>query len=162
MLPTGQFWLISGRLGSQMGHDFGGGVQLLSRVQFFVTTWTAARQASLSFTISWSLLKFMSIDSCPRSFPASGSFPMSWLLTSGGQSIGALATVLPMNIQDQFRSPCCPRDSQESSPTPQFESVNSSELSLLYSPTLTYVHDYLKNYSFDYTDSCQQSDVSAF
>ena len=52
MLPTGQFWLISGRLGSQMGHDFGGGVQLLSRVQFFVTTWTAARQASLSFTIS--------------------------------------------------------------------------------------------------------------
>ena len=85
-----------------------------------------------------------------------------WLFTSGGQSIGALATVLPMNIQDQFRSPCCPRDSQESSPTPQFESVNSSELSLLYSPTLTYVHDYLKNYSFDYTDSCQQSDVSAF
>ena len=52
--------------------------------------------------------------------------------------------------------------SQESSPTPQIKSINSSALSLLYSPTLTSVHDYWKNYSFDYTDLCQQSDVSAF
>ena len=58
-------------------------------------------------------------------------------------------------------SPWCPRDSQESSPTPQFESTNSSALSLLYSPTLTCVHDYWKKHSFDYMDICQQSDVSA-
>ena len=46
-------------------------------------------------------------------------------------------------------SPCCPRDSQESSPTPQFKSINSSMLSFLYSPTLTSIHDYWKNHSFD-------------
>ena len=55
-----------------------------------------------------------------------------------------------------------PRDSQESSPTPQFESINSLELSLLYGPTVTSVHDYWKNHSFDYTNLCRQSDVSAF
>ena len=73
---------------------------------------TAACQTSLSFTISQSLCKLMSIESgmpfnhlilcypllfCPQSFLASGSFPMSWLFTSGGQSIGASASVLPMN-----------------------------------------------------------------
>ena len=47
------------------------------------------------------------------------------------------------------RSPCSPRDSQESSPTLQFQSINSSALSFLYSPTLTSIHDYWKNYSFD-------------
>ena len=66
-------------------------------------------------------------SSCPQSFPASGSFPMSQLFTSGGQRIGvsASASVLPMNIQDWFflwdgpvGSPCSPRDSQESSPQP--------------------------------------------
>ena len=46
-------------------------------------------------------------------------------------------------------SPCSPRDSQESSPTPQFKSINSSELSFLYSPTLTSIHDYWKNHSLD-------------
>ena len=46
-------------------------------------------------------------------------------------------------------SPCCPRDSQESSPTPQLESVNSSALRLLYDPTLTSIHDYWENYNFD-------------
>ena len=59
-------------------------------------------------------------------------------------------------------SPCNPRDSQESSPTPQFKSINSSVLSLLYGPTLTSVHDHWKNHPFDYMDLCQQSDVSAF
>ena len=52
-------------------------------------------------------------------------------------------------------SPCCPRDSQESSPAPQFESTNSSALGFLYSPTLTSVHDYGKNHSFDYMHLCQ-------
>ena len=46
-------------------------------------------------------------------------------------------------------SPCSPRDSQESSPTPQFESINSSALSLIYGPALTSVHDYWRNHSFD-------------
>ena len=92
---------------------------LLSRVRLFVTPWTAARQASLSFTISHSLLKLMSIESvmppshlilchpfssCPQSFPASRSFPMSWPFASGGQLTGASASapVLPMNIQGWF------------------------------------------------------------
>ena len=49
-------------------------------------------------------------------------------------------------------SPCSPGDSQESSPTPQFKSINSSVLSFLYSPLLTSIHDYWKNHSFDYTN----------
>ena len=88
-----------------------------SRVQLFVTPWTAECQASLSFTISWSLLKLMSTKAVmpsnhlilclpllllPSSFPASRSFLMSQLFTSGGQSIGASVLVLPMNIQDWF------------------------------------------------------------
>ena len=102
-------------------------------------------------TISSSVIPF---SSCPQSFPASGSFQMSQLFASGGQSIGpsASTSVLPMNIQDW--SPlgwtgCTPRDSQESSPTPQFKSINSSALSFLYSPTLTSIHDYWKKHSLD-------------
>ena len=92
-------------------------VQWLSRVQLFATPWTTARQASLSITtpgvysnscplsqwcdptVSSSVVPF---SSCPQSFPASGSFQMSQLFASGGQSIGvsASASVLPMNIQD--------------------------------------------------------------
>ena len=90
----------------------------------------------------------------PQSFLASGSFPVSQFFTSGGQSIGASASasVLPMNIQDWFPLDwlvwsCSPRDSQESSPTPQFKSITSSALSFLYSPTLTSIHDYWENHS---------------
>ena len=84
--------------------------------------------------------------------------PMSWLFSSGGQSIGtsASASVLPMYIQCWFplgltgwNSGCCLRDSQESSPTPQLKSINYLVLSFLYGPTLTTVHDYYKNHSFD-------------
>ena len=72
-----------------------------------------------------------------QSFPASGSFPVSRLFASGGQSIGVSASipVLPMNIQDWLHLEltgfiyCNTRDSQESSPTPQFKSINSSVLS---------------------------------
>ena len=92
---------------------FGGGVQSLSHVLLFVNPWMAARQASLSFTVSQSLLKVMSIELmkasnylilCLQSFAATGSFLISWLFTSGGQSIGvsASASVLPMSIQDWF------------------------------------------------------------
>ena len=92
-------------------------VQCLSHVQIFSTSWTAAHQASLSITNSQSLLKSMSIISVRpsnhlssidpfsfhlQSFPASGFFQMSQFVPSGSQSIGvsALASVLPMNIQD--------------------------------------------------------------
>ena len=54
-------------------------------------------------------------------------------------------------------SPCSPRDSQKSSPTPQFKNINSLALSFLYGPTLTSIHDYWKNHSLDYMDL-----VSAF
>ena len=104
-------------------------------------------------TISSSVVPF---SSCPQSFPASGSSQMTQLLPSGGQSIGVSAStsVLPMNTQDWSLGwtgwiPLLSRDSQESSPTPQFKSVNSSALSFLYSPTLTSIHDYWKNHSHD-------------
>ena len=103
-------------------------------------------------TISSSVAPF---SSCPQSFSASGSFPMSRLFTSGGQSFGASASVFPVNLQGWFPldwlvwSPCSPRDSQESPPTPQFKSIDSSVCSLLYGPTLTFVHDHWENHSFD-------------
>ena len=59
-------------------------------------------------------------------------------------------------------SPCFPRNSQEFSLPPQFQSINSSALNLLYDPTLTSVHDYWKNQSFDHTYICWQTDVPAF
>ena len=93
-------------------------MQSLTGVRLFAAPWTAARQAPLSFTISWSLLKLMSIESvmpsnhlilstfssCFQSFPASGSLQLSQFFISGGQSIGVSASVsvLPMNIQDWF------------------------------------------------------------
>ena len=104
-------------------------MQSLNRVRLFETPWIQAHQASLSSTVSQNLLKFMSIASvmpanhlilchpfsfCLQSFPSSRSFPMSWLFASGGQSIGALASVLPMNIQllsfriDWFDFPAVP------------------------------------------------------
>ena len=97
-------------------------------------------------TISSSVVPF---SSCPQSFPASGSFQMSQLFAWGGQSIGVSASTadLPVNTQDW--SPCSPRDSQESSPTPQFKSINSLAISFLYSPTLISIHDYWKNHSLD-------------
>ena len=96
-------------------------------------------------------------SSCLQSFPASRSFSMSQFFTSCGHSIGAsaLASVLPMNIQDWFPldwlawSPCCPKDCQESSPMPQFKNINSSTLIFLYGSTLTSIHDYWKNHSFN-------------
>ena len=93
--------------------------QLLSHVQLFVTQWTAEHQASLSFTISQSLLRLISIESVmpsnhhhplsspsPSIFPSIMVFPMSQFFTSGGQSIGASASasILPMNIKNWFPS----------------------------------------------------------
>ena len=88
-------------------------------------------------------------SSCPQSLPASESFPMSQLFAWGGQSTGASALASFLPKKSQGWSPCSPRDSQESSPTTQFKSINSLELSLLYSPTLTSIHDHRKNHSLD-------------
>ena len=115
-------------------------------------------------TISFSVVPF---SSCLQSLPASGSFPMSQLFTWGGQSIGvsALASVLPMNTKDWFPLGWTgwisleSRDFQESPPTPQFKSINSSILSPLYSPTLTSIHDHWKNHSLDYSDLCWKSSL---
>ena len=128
-------------------------------------------QASLSITNSQSLLKLMSIESVmpsnlilyhplllqPSIFPALGSFSMSQFFTSDGQSIGvsASASVLLVNTQDWFPLGWTgwislqSKGSQESPPTPQVKSINSSALSFLYSATLTSICDYWKNHSFD-------------
>ena len=99
---------------------------------------------------------------CLQSFSASESF-------QGVSSLDHVAKVLELQLQHQsfqwlFRtdflldwlvwSPCSPRDSQESSPVPQFRSINFLALSFLYGPTLSFIHDYWKNLSFDYMDRC--------
>ena len=147
-------------------------VQSPGHVQLTQTPWTAAHQASLSFTISHSLLKLMStksvipstilysvapFSSCPQSFPASRSFPVCWLFASGGQSIGASvsALVLLMNIQGWYPLGLTGLSSLQSKGllrvffSPTVESINSLALSLLYGPTLKSIHDYWKNHSFD-------------
>ena len=106
---------------------------------------------------------------CLQFFTASVFFPMSWLYTSGGQSIeaSALASVLPMNIEGWFLLrltyliSLLSKRLSESSPAPQFKSINSSALSL-YGPTLTSIHDYWKSHSFDLMDLCGKSDVLLF
>ena len=153
-------------------------VQSLSCVRLFATPWTAAHQASLSITNSRSLLKLMSIESVMPSshlilchplllstsiFPSIRVFSNNQFFPLGGQSIGVSdsTSVLPMNTQDLYilqdglvGSPCSPRDSQESSPTPKFKTISSSALSFLYSPTLTSIPDYWKNHSLDQMDLC--------
>ena len=104
------------------------------------------------------ILSFITSSSLfPQSFPSSGYF--SQLFTSGGQSIGAStsASVFPMNIElISFRTDWfdfhAVQGTQEFSSAPQFESINSLALSLLYGPTLTSTQDYWKNHSFDYMD----------
>ena len=120
-------------------------------------------------TISASVFPF---SSCLQSSPASGSFPMS-NFTSDGQSIVASASVsvLPMNIQDWFPLWVTGLISLQSKGLStvfsnttilhhQF-SINSLALSFLYGPTLTSIHNYWKNHSFDKMDLCQWSNVSA-
>ena len=144
-------------------------VQSLSRVWLFVTPWTAAHQASLSITNSWSLLKLIPLSrwwhstisssvvpfsSCLQSFPPSGSFQMSQFFTSGGQSIGlsASASFLPMNIQDWFPLGWTGWISLQSKGLSRVFSnttVQKHQLSFLYSPTLIPIHNYWKNHSFD-------------
>ena len=138
-------------------------VQLYSRVKLFVIPWTAVHQASLSFTISQSLLKLMSIESvmpfnhlilcCPlllllSVFPSITVFsnepalciwwPKCWRFSISLYNEYSGLTSFKI---DWFLFRCCLRASQESSPAPQFEEINSLALSLLYGPTLTSIHD---------------------
>ena len=144
-------------------------VHSLSCVQLLATPWTAECQASLFITNSWSLLKLMSYESvtpsnhlilCHSLLLFSSIFSSIMVFSNEVSSSHQMAKVLEFHFQHQsfqFRtdfledrlvgSPCSPRDSQESSATPQFKSINSSALSFLYSPTLTSIHDYQKNHS---------------
>ena len=147
-------------------------VQCLSPVQQFVTPWTAAHQAPLTITSSRSLLKLMSIKSVmpsnqlifchplllPHSiFPSIRIFsnesvlhirwPTYWNFSFSISPSNEYSGLISFRM-DWFGSPCFPRDSQESSPTPQFKGINSSALSF-HSTTLTSIHDYWKNHSFD-------------
>ena len=137
-----------------------------------MTPLIAACQVSLSITNSRSSLKLMSIESvmpsshlilcCPLLLlpPIPPSIRDFFNVNSSHE----VAKVLEFQLQHHsfqrnpsadllqnglVGSPCSPRDSQESSPTPQFKSINSSALSLLHSPTLTSIHDHRKNHSLD-------------
>ena len=132
-------------------------VKSLSHVQLFATPWTAPCQASLSITNSQSLPKFMSIESVMPFNHLIFYHPLL-LLPSILPRIRVFSNELVLcfrwpkylEFQLQYQSfqqifridflydglvgfPCCPRDSQESSPTPQFKSINSSVLRFLYS-----------------------------
>ena len=148
-------------------------VQSLSSVQLFVTPWRAAHQASLSIINCQSLLKLMSIESVMPSNHLTLCHPLL-LLPSIFHSISVFSNESVIHIRwpkywsfsfsistsNEYSGliskpgltgliSLCPRDSQESSPTPQFKSINSSVLSFFYGPAFTSVHDYWKNHSFD-------------
>ena len=150
---------------------------MLCTVRLFVTPWTAAYQASLSFTISLSLLKLMSIESvissnhlilCRPLLLLSSVFPSIWVFSS------ELALCIRWPKHYSFNFSMSPSNEYsgwiffrihwfdllelqgtlKSSPASQFESTSSSEVSILYGPALTSIHDYWKNDSFDDMDLC--------
>ena len=153
----------------------------LSRVRLFATPWTACSTPGFPvFHSLWSLLRLMSIESMMPSIQPSHplSTPSPSALNLSQHRVFYNEPALPVRWPKYRRfsfsiSPsneysglisfsigffdllAYPRDSQESSPTPQFESINFSALSLFYGPTLTSIHDYWKNHSFDYMDFCQ-------
>ena len=159
-------------------------VHWFSHVHLFATPWTTAHSASLSFTISQSLLKLMFIalvmppnhlilchpfSSCLPSFPASGSFLMSQLFASGGQSIGASASAsVPLvNSQDWFPLGLTGLILQSKGLFKSLLQHHSSKASILrhsafFMVQFTSIHDYWKNHSFDYIDLCRQRNVPAF
>ena len=146
-------------------------VQSLSCVQLSATPWTAAHQASLFITNSRGLLKLISIESVmpsnhlihchplllpPLIFPSIRVFSNESVFRIRWPKYWSFSfSIRPSNEYSELISfrmdwtPCSPRDSQESSPTPQFKSMKSSALSFLHSPTLKSIHDYWKNQSFD-------------
>ena len=160
-------------------------VQSLSHVRPFATPWIAARQASLSITNSRSSLTLTSIESMmpsshlilchpllllPSVFPTIRVFFNESVLNIRGPKYWSFSFSISLSNKysglisfrmDWFDLHAVQR-SLKSSPASQFKSFNSSALSLLYGTTLTSLHDYWKNHSFDYTNLCRQSDVSAF
>ena len=157
----------------------------LSCVQLFETPWTTALQASLSFTISLNLLKLVSIESvmpsnhlilcCPllllsSIFPGIRVFsnesdlrirwPEDWSFSFSISPSNKYSGLI--SFRTDWLDLFAVQRTQEPSPTPEFKSINSSILSFLYSPTATSIHDYWKNHSFDQTDLCWESNVSAF
>ena len=117
-------------------------------------------------TISSSVIPF---SSCLQSYPVSGSFPLSRLFASDGQSIGASASasVLSMNIQDWFPLGLTGLILQSKVLSRVFFNTTVQKHQFFgaqpsYGPTLTSIHDYWKNHSLDYTNLCWQSNVSAF
>ena len=152
-------------------------VQSLSHVRLFATPWIAARQASLSIINSRSSLKFMSIESVMpsshlilcrlllllppippgiRVFSNESTLRMRWPKYWSFSFSISPSNKHPGPINGLVGSPCSPRDSQESSPAPQFKSFNSSGLSLLHRLPLTSIHDQWQNHSHDYMDLCWQ------
>ena len=149
-------------------------VQSLSCVRLFVTPWIAAHQASLSITNSWSSLKLMSIQSvmpsshlilcCPLLLlplvaPSIRVFynesilrmrwPKYWSFSFSNSSSNEHPGLISFTMDWLDFIAEISRVSQESSPTPQFKSINFLVLSFLYGPTLTTIHDYWKNHSFN-------------
>ena len=147
-------------------------VQLHTLVQLFATPRIAAHQASLSITNSWSSLKLMSIESVmpsshlilcrpllflpliPHSIRVFSNestlhmrWPKYWIFSFSINPYKEHPGLISFN--GLVGTPCSPKDSQESSPTPQFKSINSLALSFLHSPTLTSIHDHWKNHSLD-------------
>ena len=146
-------------------------VRSLSRVWLLATPWIAARQASLSITISRSSLKLTSIESmitcshlilCPplllqppippsiRVFSNESTLHMRWPKYWSFSLSIIPSKQHPDLLQNGLVGyPYSPRGSQESSPTPQFKSINSSAHSFLHRLTLTSIHDHWKNHSLD-------------
>ena len=151
--------------------QFSAVAQSLSRMGLFATPWTAARPASLSITNSWSLLKLMAIEWVMPSKHLILCLPL--LLPSIFLSIRVFSNESALDIKWpkywSFSFCISPsneysglislridwfdllsvKDSQESSPTPQFKSINSLALSFLYGPTLTSICNFWKNHGFD-------------
>ena len=150
------------------------------------TPWTVACQTCLSFSISQSLLKlrfiilmmpskhlilchpllhlssiFFNIRVFSNELALHIRWPKFWNFNFSISPSSEYSGLISFRI-DWFDLLAVQRDSQKSSLAPQLEIINSSALSLLDVPTLTFVHDYWKTHNFDYMDLCQQSDVSGF
>ena len=139
-------------------------VQSFSCVRVFAIPWTATCQASLSFTISQSLLKLMSLESvmpfnhlilcCPlllllSIFPSIRVFSNESVLRTQWPKYWSFSFSISPSNPSVVGSPSFMMDWKSPSPTPQFKSINSSALSFLFSPTLTTIHNYWKNHSLD-------------
>ena len=158
-------------------------VQSLSRIQLFATLWTAACQAFLSFTVSQSLLKLMSIELMmpsnhlilcqplfflPPIFPSIRVFsnklalcirwPKYWSFSISPSNEYSRLISFRVNWFDFLAV----HETLEAFPAPQLKSVNFLAFSLPYGPTLTSIHDCWKNHGFDYIDFCWQRDISSF